>query len=419
LQSYFGRAVFNYNDRFLLTGTFRADGSTKFGTNNKYGYFPSFAAAWNITKEDFFKVELINSLKLRIGWGKTGNQEFPAGSAVARIGFGSNGNLSGQINYDNPDLKWQSDRQYNIGVDASILKSTINITVDYFNKKTTDLLFPAIADPNGPISSTVKWVNLNGFVENKGVEATVNATIINKKDIGWDFGVNASYIKNNVDELDAPIYTGQLNGQGITGTLVETLQNGLPINAFWTRNFLNMDKATGLAVYQDDGNTFYYVGNPNPEALLGISTSLRYKKFNLTVNMNGAFGQDIYNNTLNNVINVGSINGGRNIALSVFNDPVKESFANPVTASSRFIEKGSYLKMSNATLNYSLGNVGKIFKSANIYVTGQNLFVITKFSGFDPEVNVPNGVNNVPSVGIEYQPYPSARTITLGLNFSL
>jgi len=419
LQSYFGRAVFNYQDKYLLTGTFRADGSTKFGKNNKYGYFPSFAAAWNITRESFFKVEQINSLKLRVGWGKTGNQEFPAGSAVARIGFGSNGNLSGQINYDNPDLKWQSDRQYNIGIDATVLKNKINITVDYFNKKTTDLLFPAIADPNGPISSTVKWVNLNGFVENKGVEATVNATIVNEKDFGWDLGANASFIKNNVGGLDAPIYTGQLNGQGITGTLVQTLQNGLPINAFWTRKFLGMDKATGLATYQDDGNTFYYVGNPNPKTLLGISTSVRYKKFNLTVNMTGVLGQDIYNNTLNNVINVGSINGGRNIALSVFQDPVKESFANPVTASSRFIEKGSYLKMSNASLNYSLGNVGKIFKGANIYVTGQNLFVITKFTGFDPEVNVPNGVNNVPSLGIEYQPYPSARTITFGLNFSL
>src|SRR5262249_21364537 len=152
---------------------------------------------------------------------------------------------------------------------------------------------------------------------------------------------------------------------------------------------------------------FYYVGNPNPKTLLGISTSVRYKKFNLTINMNGAMGQDIYNNTLNNVINVGSINGGRNTALSVFQDPVKESFANPVTASSRFIEKGSYLKMSNATINYSLGTVGKIFKGANIYVTGQNLFVITKFTGFDPEVNVPNPINSVPSLGIEYQPYPS------------
>ena len=419
LQSYFARAVFNFQDKYLVTGTFRADGSTKFGANNKYGYFPSFAAAWNISKEEFLRgVSAINSLKLRAGWGKTGQQEFPAGAAVARIGFGSNGNLSGQINYDNPDLKWQSDRQYNIGVDA-VVKNVLNITVDYFNKKTTDLLFPAIADPNGPISSTVKWVNLNGFVENKGVEANVSATIINKKDLGWDFGVNASFIKNVVDELDAPIYTGGLHGQGITGTLVQTLQNGLPINAFWTRQFEGMDKGTGLAVYTDQGNTFYFVGNPNPKTLLGISTSLRFKKLNVTINMNGAFGQDIYNNTLNNVINVGSINGGRNIAVSVFQDPVKESFANPVTASSRFIENGSYLKMSNATLSYGIGNIGRIIRGANIYVTGQNLFVITKFSGFDPEVNVDKGNNFVPSVGIEYQPYPSSRTVTIGLNFSL
>jgi iron complex outermembrane receptor protein len=142
-------------------------------------------------------------------------------------------------------------------------------------------------------------------------------------------------------------------------------------------------------------------------------------KLSLTINMNGAFGQSIYNNTLNNTINVGNINGGRNIALSVFQDPVKESFANPVTASSRFIEKGNYLKMSNASLNYALGNVGKYFKGANIFVTGQNLFVLTDFSGFDPEVNVNKSANFVPSVGFEYQPYPSARTISVGLNFSL
>jgi len=420
LQSYFARVNLNYNDRFLLTGTIRADGSTKFGANNKYGYFPSFGAAWNISKEDFLKnAAFINSLKLRVGWGITGQQDLPSGSAVARIQFGNNGNLAGQVNYDNPDLKWQSDRQYNIGVDATILSNRLTITLDYFNKKTTDLLFPAIADPNGPISSTVKWVNLDGFVENKGLEASVNATIINKRDLGWDFGVNASFIHNVVDELDAPIYTGGLHGQGITGTLVQTLQNGLPINAFWTRKFLSMDKNTGLAVYQDDGNTFYYVGNPNPTTLLGISTTLRYKKFNLTVNMNGAFGQDIYNNTLNNVINVGSINGGRNIALSVFKDPIKESFANPVTASSRFIEDGGYMKLSNATLSYGIGGIGKVIKGANIFLTGQNLFVITNFQGFDPEVNVDKGNNFVPSVGIEYQPYPSARTITLGISFSL
>lgn len=419
LQSYFARAAFNYKDKYLLTGTIRADGSSRFGVNNQYGYFPSFAAAWNIGREDFFHVNAINSLKLRLGWGKTGNQEFPAGSAIARIGFGSNGNLTGQINYDNPDLKWQSDRQYNAGVDISLLKNALNVTIDYFNKKTTDLLFPVIADPNGPISSTIKWSNLTGYVENKGIEASVNANIVNHRDFSWDFGVNASYINNKVHDLVAPIYTGALNGQGITGTLVQTIQNGLPINAFWTRSFQGMDKSTGLAIYQDEGNTFYYVGNPNPKTILGISTNVRYQKLSLTVNMNGAFGHSIYNNTLNNVINVGNIRSGRNIAYSVYKDPVKESFANPVTASSRFIQKADYLKMANASLNYSIGNIGKWMKGATVYVTGQNLFVITNFSGFDPEVNVENGVNFVPSVGIEYQPYPSARTITFGVNFSL
>ena len=419
LQSYFARTVFNYNDKYLLTATFRADGSSKFGKNNRYGYFPSFGAAWNISKEDFFKVSQINSMKLRAGWGKTGQQEFPAGAAVERIAFGSNGNSAGRINYENDDLKWQSDRQYNVGVDLTAFANKLSLTIDYFNKKTTDLLFPITADPNGPIATGITWDNLDGYVENKGVEISANISAVNKKDFGWDFGVNASFIKNQMKDLIAPIYTGTLNGQGITGTLVQTLQNGLPINAFWTRRFEGMDKATGLAIYTDEGNVFYNVGNPNPSTLLGISTSLRYKKLNLAVNMNGAMGQDIYNNTLNNVINVGSINGGRNIAVSVFKDPVKESFANPVTASSRFIENGSYLKMSNATLSYSLGNLGKSIKNASMFITGQNLFVITNFSGFDPEVNVDKGTNFVPSVGIEYQPYPTPRTFTVGINFSL
>lgn len=419
LQSYFARAVFNYKDKYLFTGTFRADGSTKFGANNKYGYFPSFAAAWNITKEDFFHVKAINSLKLRAGWGKTGNQEFPSGSAVERIRFGSNGASAGLVNFANPGLQWQSDRQSNVGIDASILNSRLNITIDYYNKNTTKLLFPLVGDPNGPGGGAVKWDNLAGSVENSGFEFSVNANIINQKNLTWDFGVNAAFNTNKVNGLKAPIFTGELNGQGVSGTLVQTIQNGLPINAFYTRKFLGMDKATGLATYLDDGNTFYYVGNPNPKTILGLSTTVRYMKLSLTINMNGAFGQSIYNNTLNNTINVGNINGGRNIARSVFKDPVKESFANPVTASSRFIEKGNYLKMSNVSLNYALGNVGKTFKGANIFLTGQNLFVITKFSGFDPEVNVNKGANFVPSVGFEYQPYPSARTISFGLNFSL
>lgn len=418
IQSYFARAVFNYKDKYLLTGTFRADGSSKFGKNNKYGYFPSFSGAWNISKESFFGVNQITNLKLRAGWGKTGNQEFPSGSAVSRYSFDNNGSIV-QNNNANENLKWQSDRQYNIGLDFGVLRNRVSVTLDYFNKKTTDLLFPSEpAQPAAP-GAAIKWVNLDGTIENKGFEAAVNASIINQKDFTIDFGVNATFINNIVSGLSSSINTGALNGQGISGTTVQVIRNGLPINAFFTRQFLSIDKTGGLASYTDGGDVLYYVGNPNPKTLLGLSTTIRYKKLSFNASMNGAFGYKIYNNTLNNVINVGSINNGKNIAYSVFKDPIKESFANPVTASSRFLESGNYLKMTNATLSYGIGNIKNIFKGINVYVTGQNLFVITKFTGFDPEVNVDKNVNGVPSVAIEYIPYPSARTITFGVNFAL
>jgi hypothetical protein len=417
LQSYFARAVMNYRDRVLLTATFRADGSSKFGPNNKYGYFPSFGIGWNIDREDFFPTDFLSNLKVRASWGITGNQEFPAGSAQAKYSFQQNGGL-GQVNNPNDDLKWQSDKQLNFGLDFGLLKGRLTGSLDYFDKKTSDLLFPSAPIQPAPPGSVVRWINLPGIIENKGFEVTLNAAIVKNTNFSWDFGVNASFIHNDVSGLDAPIYTGGLHGQGVSGTLVQTIQNGLPINAFFTRHFAGLDKATGLAVYPN-GDVPTYEGNPNPKTLLGISTSLTFNKFSFIANLNGAFGQVIYNNTLNNVINVGSINGGRNIAVSVYEDPVKESFANPVTSSSRFLEKGDYLKLANATISYGVGNIGNNVKGLNIFVTGQNLFVITKFSGFDPEVNVDKNNNGVPSVGIEYTPYPSARTITFGINFSL
>lgn len=420
LQSYFARAVLNWKDRYLLTGTIRADGSSKFGSNHRYGYFPSVAAAWNITKESFWSSETVSQLKLRAGWGKVGNQEFPAGSAQAKYSFIDNGGYS-QVNSPNPDLKWQTDQQYNIGLDLGVLNNRFTATIDYFHKKTTDLLFPGYwKDPAPP--NVYLWQNLPGIVINKGFEVSVTGAIIQGGDFTWDLGVNATFIKNSVSDLLAPILTGAVSGQGLSNTFVQSIRNGYPIYAFWTRIFTGMDKTTGQATYQDNGNIFHYAGNPNPTTLLGLSTTLAYKKLSLIVNMNGALGQKIYNNTLNNVINVGSINGGRNIALSVYQAPIKESFANPVTASSRFIENGSYVKMSNATLNYQIGNISKWVKGLNVFVTGQNLFVITKFTGFDPEVNVDEGAGNptgLPSLGIEYQPYPSSRTFTLGVNFSL
>lgn len=430
LQSYFGRVTLNYKERYMITGTLRADGSTKFGKNNRYGYFPSFAAAWNISNEEFFTKGFVDNLKLRGGWGRTGNQEFPSGASQSRNSFLSNGELR-KVSNDNDDLKWQSDKQYNIGLDFAILHNRISGSVDYFHKTTSDLLYPTAAIQPAAAQAVVTWKNLDGKIINKGFEAAVSATVVQQKDFQWDLGVNATFLSNNVTGMSAPIYTGQLNGQGVSGTLVEIIYNDMPINAFYTRTYEGMDK-DGQSIYPN-GDSLSYQGTPNPKTLLGISTTLAYKKFTLTANLNGAFGHKIYNNTFNNVVNVSNLRAGRNIAEEFFNATPQESLSNRVTSSSRFLESGNYLKLANTTLSYAIGDIGHFVKGLNVYFTGQNLFVITKFKGFDPEVNVDKSSGapgadsrtgmstsgGVPSAGIEYQPYPSARTFTLGLNFSL
>ncbi len=411
LRSFFGRSIFDYKEKYLLTATLRADGSSKFGENNRYGYFPSFAVAWNISKEDFFHADFVNLLKIRVGWGKTGNQEFPAGSAQARYSFFDGGTIR-QVNNPNPDLKWQSDRQYDIGVDFSLLKNRISGTIDYFNKTTTSLLFPSQPIQPAPADAAIRWINLDGEIRNKGFELQVNTAIISKKDFGFDLNANATFLKNKVSGLSSPIYTGFVSGP------VQIIENGYPMNTFFTRKFLGNDK-NGFSNYADSGATFYHVGNPNPKALLGIGTIIRYKKLSLSANMSAVFGQDIYFIPLMAALNVGGINVGNNIGLAIFKDPVKESVANPVTPSSRYIIKGNYLKLNNVTLNYALGNVKNVFKDANIYCTGQNLFIITKYPGFSPETNFDRSVNGVPSLGLDAPHYPSSRTIILGINFSL
>ena len=219
--------------------------------------------------------------------------------------------------------------------------------------------------------------------------------------------------------MSTPILTGALHGPGTSGTTVQEIRNDAPMNSFFTRKYLGINPADGLSQYEDNGNTFYNVGNPNPTTLLGINTMLQYKKVSLNAYLYGAFGHSIYNNTLNTTLNVGNIETGKNIALSVYENPIKESTANPSTPSSRYVEKGDYLRLGNATLTYHAGNIGKAFKQMNIYLTGQNIFTLTKYSGFNPEVNIDKSVNGVPSLGIDYQAYPAARTILLGINFSL
>lgn len=421
LQSYFARAILNYDNKYLLTATVRADGSTKFGSDNRYGYFPSFAAAWNIKNENFMKdISWLDQLKIRAGYGKTGNQEFPSGSAQERynIQYSSGAQSLVGVNNENKNLKWQSDAQTNIGVDFSFFHNKLTGTVDYFKKTTTDLLFPQIPLVPANAGVTVTWVNLPGQIINKGAEITLNAVIVDQKDLSVSLGGNATFIKNRVNNIPGIIRTGALSGQGLSGVTLEVIQSGLPLFAMVTRQYTGLDPA-GFSKYTNDGYTYYYVGNPNPSVILGFSASARYKKLSFTANFNGSLGQKIYNNTANSVLPIANLGTGRNVSADLLNSSVMESLANPIAASSRYIENGSYVKLANATIGYSIGDMGRSIKAMNVFVNGQNLFVITKYTGFDPEVNVDKGINGVPSAGIEYIPYPTARTFNVGVNFSL
>ena len=421
LQSFFGRAILNYKERYLLTATLRADGSTKFGDNNKYGYFPSVSAAWDISQENFLKskYESLNQLKLRIGYGRTGNQEFPAGSARSQFLFQANNGGLVQTTNANPNLKWQSDEQYNAGLDVALFNNRVTLSADYFYKRTTDLLYPNIPGfPAAPGGSSVIWQNLNGVIVNKGVELLLGVTAVDNARVGISFSANATFVKNNVTGLPNAliIQTGTLSGQGLSGVLAETIQNGQPLNGFFLPTYNGLNPSTGL---YNDFTPASYAGNPNPTAIAGLSATFRYSKLSLITNFNGIFGNKIYNNTFNSVLNVSQIRAGKNIALSEYEGGVKESLANAVTPSTRFLESGNFVKLSNVTLSYALGDIGKVFKGASIYAIGQNLFVITKYRGFDPEVNTNKSSGVVPSAGIDYTGYPSARTFTFGVNFSL
>lgn len=419
LQSFFGRVILNYKERYLLTTTLRADGSSKFGTNNRYGYFPSVSVAWDISQEEFFKVQAINQMKVRLGFGVTGNQEFPAGASRSQYTFLNNNGGISQVTNANPNLKWQSDQQFDVGTDLALFNNRLTITADYFYKRTTDLLYPNIPGfPAAPGGSSVIWQNLQGEIVNKGVEVIANATVIDNAAFGFTIGGNATFVHNQVTGLpDALIIqTGALSGQGLSGVLVETIQNGQPLNGFQVPVYNGINPTTGL--YNDFGAR-QYAGNPNPTVLAGFNTTLRFQKLSLTGNFTGVFGNLIYNNTFNSVLNVSQIRAGKNIALSEFQSGVKESLSNAVTPSTRYLESGNYVKLSNLTLSYSVGNIANVLKSLNVFVISQNLFLITNYKGFDPEVNTNKANGVVPSAGIDYTGYPPARTFTFGFNFTL
>ena len=421
LQSFFGRAVLNYADKYLFTGTVRTDGSNKFGSNKKYGTFPSFAAKWNVSNEDFLKEnKTISNLAVRIGWGLTGSQEFPAGSAQDQYKFSSGGGIY-QSNYGNPDLTWEKTQQTNLGVDFEVLKR-VNVSVDYFNKNTTNVLFNLPLPLPGP--ATRFWKNLPINIVNSGIEYKVDANILQKANLTWNFGINGQFLKNELKNYTGgDVLTGVVSGPGLSGVTSQKLINGKPLGTFYLLQYAGLNSGgvstftdpSGVAQIAVNANTKYESGSAIPKASIGINNEVIYKKWAFVMSMYGAFGQKILNNTAIAVLPIAKL-GTYNVDTRFISDG---QFKNDdLVASTKYLEKGNYLKLSNVTVRYNAGNVS-MFRGLTFFATGQNLLTFTKYKGGDPEVNTNKDNGGFSSIGLDYTPYPTVKTFLFGFNFSL
>ena len=434
LQSFFGRANLNYLSKYLLTATLRADGSSKFGKNNRYGYFPSVGVAWRLVEEGFLP-EAISDLKLRGSWGITGNQEFPAGSAQTQFGPTDDGSAVQQVNVANEDLQWETTEQFGIGIDFGILNDRITGSMDYFNRKTNDLLFrlPAIQ----PAPNVNYWTNFNDIeIVNKGVELSLNASVVENDDWTFNVSYNMAFLDNEIlnvsNQFPIGIPTADINGRSLTGQRGQLLYDNQPLYSFYLPVFNGYD-ATGAPTYVDvngdgtinpnfDGpgrsSDRAFVGDPNPDITLGIGLNATYRNFDFSANLNGAYGHEIYDNTNAALFYKAAVANGDNATYDEVN-----SGADPVNGgpflSTKDLQSGDFLRLNSASIGYTLYpedySVNWI-NSLRLYVTGQNLFVITPYDGFDPEVNVNKAIDGVPSFGIDYTSYPRSRSFSVGLN---
>jgi len=426
LQSLFGRVNYTLKDKYLLTATLRRDGSSRFGVNNKYGNFPSAAIAWRVMEEDFMKdVAAVSNLKFRLGWGITGNQEIPDKISLLSVGtqtdanYYSNGVLLPGITFKrtpNPDIKWESTEQINLGLDFGFLKNRITGTVDFFNKATTDVLLdiPSLA----PSPTARQWQNVPGLkLKNTGIELGLTGVLIERKDLNWDVTVNVAKIKNEVTGLPTSILTANAAGQGLSGTSVQIITNGQPIGTFYGQVFQGFD-ANGVSTYKKDASgadVKEYLGSALPDYTFSLSSTLKYKGLDFSMFWYGSQGNKVYNNTANALFVKGTLDKSSNVRADIMTSV--ESPGNSNAFSSRFIEDGSFLRLSNLTLGYTFNTKAiKWLSKLRVYATGNNLLLLTKYKGFDPEINSDASNNGVPSMGVDYSSFPKSTTYTFGVN---
>lgn len=434
--SYFARGNYKFKDRYLLSLSGRVDGSSRFGANNRYGFFPAASVGWIISEESFMQnLTFLSNLKLRASYGLTGNAEisnFASRGLYAPAPYvGSGGQVPLQL--QNPNLKWETTAQMDIGLDFSFLKDRISVEVDYYEKKTSDLL---LARPVIGSSGFSSYIQNIGKLENKGVEFVVNSTNLVKSDFQWKTSFNLSHTTNKITYLD-----GQILGTNDLNRAME----GQPIGVFYGREFAGADPNNGDAVYflntkngdgtinrntTNDYNAAQQVvlGNPNPQWYGGITNTLTYKGFELSVLFQGVIDYKIYNFG-GQYMSASASNGYDNQTtdqLRAWKKPgditdvpqLRLFFGNGVNPSNRYLSDGTYVRLKTVTLGYNLpASVTSRLKleKLRVYFTGQNLATFTSYKGWDPEVNADFQASSI-NQSNDFYSAPQPKTFTFGIN---
>jgi TonB-dependent starch-binding outer membrane protein SusC len=433
--SYLGRVNYTYNNKYLATVSYRADGASVYSNGNKWGYFPSAALAWRVSNENFFRnINFISDLKLRTGWGNTGSQAIGAYTTLNQLSPGHTVFNNGLYVSYAPgtrlpgDLKWETTEQKDIGLDIGFLNNRILVTADYYIKNTRDLLNNVQLPPSFGWTSTIQNI---GEVQNKGFEFAVDARAFTGK-FKWDINGNISFNKNKVVKLsgDKDILGGILS-QAIIVDNSNILREGQPIGRFWGYLEDGYDENGHIKFKDLDGDGQItpadetYIGDPNPDFTYGFNSVMNYKNFELSFFIQGTYGNDIFNvNTINNTIDYGY---GLNMPEEVFTNhwtPTNTNAKYPVISrsvtakvSNRYIEDGSYMRLKNIQLAYNLsGEVLKVnwIRNLQLYISCQNLLTLTKYSWYDPEVNA-RGSGNSTSIGYDWYSYPTSKSVTFGI----
>ncbi|WP_211320195.1 SusC/RagA family TonB-linked outer membrane protein [Hymenobacter nivis] len=437
LESQYARVQYQYADRYLAQVSLRRDGSSVFGVNNRYGYFPTAALGWRLINEEFMRgLPVFSDLKLRAGYGVSGNsQGFDAFSAILIYGtppgsskYLNNGAISNVVNAvrnENPNLKWESTATTNIGLDFGLFKNRLTGSVDYYIKKTSDLIDDVLPVSSTEFQYTTYTANV-GRMTNRGIEVALSVVPVQTATFTWRSSLNFSHNYNNIDNLSTDrftipyIQTAQLGGKGQSGNYSQIVQPGSPLGTFKLWHYLGKNDL-GVSTYQKaDGSVtatqplttdMQVAGSAQPSLIYGWSNTFTCKGFDLNFLVRGVMGNKILNATLaglNNPADARLQNIPRFTLGEAFTD------INAYLISDRFLESGAYLRLDNATLGYTLRPHTQYVQALRLYVATNNLFIITKYRGIDPEINI-GGL----TPGIDNQNfYPKTRTFTLGLSAS-